>query len=81
VEFIRGGAIVPVYRGIRLLGNWKRTREKLAEVGIHTPETDRNDEQSFDIVNGLGAWIRFDHVSVESVNAELIDASPLYPDS
>ena len=46
IEFITRGSIVPVYCGIRLLGNWKSARTQLAELGIATPEPDKYDEQT-----------------------------------
>ena len=45
VSFLRHDSVViPTYRGIRLLGNWKVARDQLKALGVDTPEPARNDE-------------------------------------
>jgi hypothetical protein len=71
VEFMRRSRIVPAYRGIRLLGNWKSARERLLALGLVSPEPDRNEEQGFSIVRGLSAWIPFERAAPETIAVTL----------
>lgn len=65
------GSIAPVYRGVRLLGNWKSARAKLANMGFETPEPN-SDEQNFYVTDGLLVGIRVDHVSPEAICVTLV---------
>jgi hypothetical protein len=68
ISFDRRGSIVPVFRGIRLLGHWKSARTRLADLGFDTPETDRNDDQIFQIARGLYGGSALEHSGIDSIN-------------
>ena len=69
LDFIRGGRVVPAFKGVRLFGNWRRAVDELAVLGYDLCESA---PESFDITDGLGAWIPLGRTSPECVSVELL---------